>query len=66
METRLDPVNPEITAKLNIEIPMIPEDPEEIAVREGIHERYIMKTRREKLGAKRCQRYLRNGMKSQI
>ena len=35
METRPDTVNPEITA----EIPMILDDPEEMAVREGIHER---------------------------
>ena len=39
METRPDPVNPEITTDLDLEIPMIPEDPEEMAVREGIHER---------------------------
>ena len=39
METRPDPINPEITPKPDLEIPMIPEDAEEIAVREGIHER---------------------------
>ena len=39
METRLDPVNPEITAEPDLEIPMILDDPEEMAVREGIHER---------------------------
>ena len=39
METRLDPVNPEITAEPDIEIPMILDDPEKMVVREGIHER---------------------------
>ena len=38
-ETSTDSVNPEITAKPNLEILMILEDPEEMAVREGIHER---------------------------
>ena len=36
---RTDPVNPEITAEPDLEIPMILDDPEEMAVREGIHER---------------------------
>ena len=36
---RTDPVNPEITAEPALEIPVIPKDPEEIAAREGIHER---------------------------
>ena len=39
MEKRLDPVNPEITSEPDLEIPMIIDDPEEMAVREGIHER---------------------------
>ena len=39
MERRPDPVNPEITAEPDLEIPMILDDPEEMAVREGIHER---------------------------
>ena len=39
MEMRPDPVNPEITAEPDLEIPMIVDDPEEMAVREGIHER---------------------------
>ena len=37
-ETRLDPVNLEMTPEPDLEIPMILEDPEEMAVREGIHE----------------------------
>ena len=39
METRPDPVNLEITAEPDLEVPMILDDPEEMAVREGIHER---------------------------
>ena len=39
METRPDPVNPEITAEPDLEVPMILDNPEEMAVREGIHER---------------------------
>ena len=39
METRPDLVNPEITAEQDLEIPMILDDPEEMALREGIHER---------------------------
>ena len=39
MERRLDPVNPEIYAEPDLEIPMILDDPDEMAVREGIHER---------------------------
>ena len=38
-ETDMDPVNPEIIAEPDLEIPMILGDPEEMAVREGIHER---------------------------
>ena len=40
--TRWDPVdqrNPEIPLEPELEIQVIPEDPEEIAVREGVHER---------------------------
>ena len=39
MDTRTDPVNPKITAEPDLEVPMILDDPEEMAVREGIHER---------------------------
>ena len=39
METRTYPVNPEITAEPDLEISMILDDPEEMAVREGINER---------------------------
>ena len=39
METRQHPVNPEITAEPVLEILVIPEDPEEMAAREGIYER---------------------------
>ena len=39
METRPDPVNPEITAEPDLEVPMILDNPEEMAVREGIPER---------------------------
>ena len=40
METRPDPLNPEITVEPDLEVPMILLDnPEEMAVREGIHER---------------------------
>ena len=39
METRPDPVNLEITEEPDLEVPMILDDPEEMAVREGIHER---------------------------
>ena len=35
----MDPVNPEITAVPDLEIPMILDDPEEMAAREGIQER---------------------------
>ena len=39
METRLNPVNLEMTAEPDLEVPMILDNPEEMAVREGIHER---------------------------
>ena len=39
METRPDPVNSEINAEPDLEIPMILDDSEEMVVREGIHER---------------------------
>ena len=39
METGPDPDSPEITAEPALEIQVIPEDPEEMAAREGIHER---------------------------
>ena len=39
METRPDPVNPETTAEPDLEVPMILDNPEEMGVREGIHER---------------------------
>ena len=35
----MDSVNPEIIAEPDLETPMILDDPEEMAVREGIHER---------------------------
>ena len=38
-EMCMDPVNPEIIAIPDLEILMILDDPEEMAVREGIHER---------------------------
>ena len=38
-EMCMDPVNPEIIAVLDLEIPMILNSPEEMAVREGIHKR---------------------------
>ena len=37
-EMSMDPVNPEIIAVPDLEIPMILVDPEEMVVREGIHE----------------------------
>ena len=39
METRPDPVNLEMTAEPDLEVPMVLDDPEEMAVREGLHER---------------------------
>ena len=39
METGPDPKSPEITAEPALDIQVIPEDPEETAAREGIHER---------------------------
>ena len=58
METRPNPFNPEITAEPDLEIPMILDDPEEMAVREGsmrgYRRRYIMRTRREQFRLKRC------------
>ena len=39
METGPDPDSPEITAEPALEIQVIPEDPEEMAAREGIHKR---------------------------
>ena len=39
METRPDPVNPKKTAEPDLEVPMILDEAEEMAVREGIHER---------------------------
>ena len=39
METRPDAVNLKVTAEPYLEVPMILNDPEEMAVREGIHER---------------------------
>ena len=36
---RPDPVNLEITGEPDLEVPMILDDPEEMVVREGIHER---------------------------
>ena len=38
-EMSMDPVNPEIIAVPDIEVPMIFDGPEEMAMREGIHER---------------------------
>ena len=39
METVPGPRSPEISAESAIDIQVIPEDPEEMAVREGIHKR---------------------------
>ena len=39
MGMRPDPVNLKITTEPDLEVPMILNDPEEMAVREGIHER---------------------------
>ena len=39
IEPLADQRNPEIPSKPALEIQIIPEDPEEMAVREGIHER---------------------------
>ena len=39
IELSVDQRNPEIPPEPALEIQIIPEDPEEIAVREGIHER---------------------------
>ena len=39
METWPDPVNLEITTEPDLEVPMILDHPEGMAVREGIHER---------------------------
>ena len=38
-ETTGDGRDPEIPLEPDLEIPVLPEDPEEIAVREGIHKR---------------------------
>ena len=57
-ETTGDGRDPEIPLEPDLEIPVLPEDPEEIAVREGIHKEYrqrsIMKTRRQRSQQKRC------------
>ena len=42
-ETEPGPRSPEIPAESTIDVQFISEDPEEIAVREGIHERYKQK-----------------------
>ena len=39
METGPDPKSPKITTEPALDIQVIPEDPEEMAAREGIHER---------------------------
>ena len=39
METRPDAVNLEVTAEPDLAVPMILDEPEEMAVSEGIHER---------------------------
>ena len=39
METRPDAVNLKVTVELDLEVPMILDNPEKMAVREGIHER---------------------------
>ena len=38
-EMSMDPVNPEIIAVPDLEVPMIFDSPKEMAMREGIHER---------------------------
>ena len=54
----------------DLEIQVIPEDPKEIAVREGIHERIQAEIHHEDKEAetrgKKCLRFLQNGMKFQI
>ena len=37
MDMRPDPVNPEMTTEPDLKIPMILDDTEDMAVREGIH-----------------------------
>ena len=56
METKPDPLNPDITAEPDLEIPMILNDPGEMAVREGIHKRIQAEIYHEKkeLRLKRC------------
>ena len=58
METGPDPRSPEITTEPAQDIEVIPENPEEMAAREGYtrgYKRiYIMRTKREKLKRKRC------------
>ena len=39
MEKRPNPVNPKITTEPDLEVPMSFDDLEEVAVKEGIHER---------------------------
>ena len=46
-EMSMDPVNPEIIAVPDLETSMILDDPEEMAVREGIHERIQAKIYQE-------------------
>ena len=68
-EMCMDPINPEIIAIPDLEIPMILDNPKEMAVREGIRgyrRRYIMMTVREHFKLKKCRIHLRDGMKSKI
>ena len=68
METRPNTVNLKVTAEPDLEVLIILDDPEEMAVREGIHERiqteiYHEDREREKCKLKKCWITLWNGMK---
>ena len=69
IEPLADQRNLETPPEPALEVQIIPEYLEEIAVKEGIHERIqaeiIKGTRRRKSGRRRCLRFLQNGMKSQ-
>ena len=58
VELSVDQKNPEIPPEPALEIQIVPEDTEEIAVREGIHERIQAEIhheeRRRRLGPRKC------------
>ena len=66
----MDPVNPEIIAVPDLEVPMIFDSPKEMAGKKestrGYRGRYIMRIGREHFKPKRCWIHLQDGMKSKI